>query len=149
MRATGIVRRIDDLGRIAVPKEIRRQLNIRNGDPLELFIEGSDIIWRKYSSFSLSRYIDAACTVLSRHNITYAIYDCDRILSTNRREVFLENLPRTWGNKRSTFEVDSLTVFPIIDTGEVVGFLAVKDFGSNKEIADIVVQMIVELIISG
>ena len=37
MKATGIVRRIDDLGRVVVPKEIRRSLNIREGDPLELF----------------------------------------------------------------------------------------------------------------
>lgn len=39
MKATGIVRRIDDLGRVVIPKEIRRNMNIREGDPLEIFIE--------------------------------------------------------------------------------------------------------------
>ena len=39
MRATGIVRRIDNLGRIVIPKEIRRTMNIREGDPLEIFVE--------------------------------------------------------------------------------------------------------------
>lgn len=38
MKATGIVRRIDDLGRVVIPKEIRRTLNIREGDPLEVFV---------------------------------------------------------------------------------------------------------------
>ena len=39
MRATGIVRRIDDLGRVVIPKEVRRTLRIREGDPLEIFLE--------------------------------------------------------------------------------------------------------------
>ena len=50
MRATGIVRRIDDLGRIVVPKEIRRILKIREGDPLEIFTDSNGcIILKKYS----------------------------------------------------------------------------------------------------
>ena len=50
MKATGIVRRIDDLGRVVVPKEIRRTLKIREGDPIEIFTEkDGEIILRKYS----------------------------------------------------------------------------------------------------
>ena len=50
MRATGIVRRIDDLGRVVVPKEIRRTLRIREGDPLEIFTDREgEIILKKYS----------------------------------------------------------------------------------------------------
>jgi len=49
MKATGIVRRIDDLGRIVVPKEIRRTLRIREGDPLEIFTDREgEIILKKY-----------------------------------------------------------------------------------------------------
>ena len=48
MKATGIVRRVDDLGRVVIPKEIRRSLNIREGDPLELFIEGNTVCFQKY-----------------------------------------------------------------------------------------------------
>ena len=48
MKATGIVRRIDDLGRIVIPKEIRRTMRIREGDPLELFLDGNNIVFSKY-----------------------------------------------------------------------------------------------------
>ncbi len=50
MKATGIVRRIDDLGRIVIPKEIRRTLRIREGDPLEIFVDrDGEVILKKYS----------------------------------------------------------------------------------------------------
>lgn len=50
MQATGIVRRIDDLGRIVIPKEIRRNLNIREGDALELFVDATErtVCFRPY-----------------------------------------------------------------------------------------------------
>ena len=50
MKATGIVRRIDDLGRVVIPKEIRRTMRIREGDPLEIYTsrEG-EVIFKKYS----------------------------------------------------------------------------------------------------
>ena len=55
MKATGIVRRIDDLGRIVVPKEIRRTLRIREGDPLEIFTDREgEIILKKYSPIGAS-----------------------------------------------------------------------------------------------
>ena len=50
MKATGIVRRVDDLGRIVIPKEIRRTLRIREGDPLEIYTEGNSVILRKHES---------------------------------------------------------------------------------------------------
>ena len=50
MKATGIVRRIDDLGRIVIPKEIRRTMHIREGDPLEIFTaKDGEVIFKKYS----------------------------------------------------------------------------------------------------
>lgn len=52
MKATGIVRRIDDLGRVVIPKEIRRNMNIREGDPLEIFIEDGGVVFKKYSLLS-------------------------------------------------------------------------------------------------
>ena len=48
MKATGIVRRIDDLGRIVIPKEIRKTRGIKNGDPVEIFVDGDCIVLRKY-----------------------------------------------------------------------------------------------------
>ena len=51
MKATGIVRRIDDLGRVVIPKEIRRTLKIREGDPLEIFVDrDGEVILKQYSS---------------------------------------------------------------------------------------------------
>lgn len=50
MKATGIVRRIDDLGRVVIPKEIRRTMRIREGDPLEIFTDNDgEVVFKKYS----------------------------------------------------------------------------------------------------
>jgi AbrB family transcriptional regulator (stage V sporulation protein T) len=50
MKPTGIVRRIDDLGRVVMPKELRRTLRIREGDPLEVYVDGNSVILKKYAS---------------------------------------------------------------------------------------------------
>ena len=50
MRATGIVRRIDDLGRVVIPKEIRRMLRIKEGDSLELFMSGNALVLQRYGA---------------------------------------------------------------------------------------------------
>ena len=48
MKATGIVRKLDQLGRIVIPKELRTTFDLKENDPIEIFVEGSDIILRKY-----------------------------------------------------------------------------------------------------
>ena len=50
MKSTGIIRRIDDLGRIIIPKEIRRTLNIKEGDPMELYVEDETVCFQKYNT---------------------------------------------------------------------------------------------------
>ena len=51
MKATGIIRRVDDLGRVVIPREIRRSMGIREGEPLEIFIDGRDTVcFRKYEA---------------------------------------------------------------------------------------------------
>lgn len=58
MKATGIIRRIDDLGRVVIPKEIRKTMGIQEGDPLEIFMEGQDTVcFRKYG-INLTEEID-------------------------------------------------------------------------------------------
>lgn len=52
MRDTGIVRRIDELGRVVIPKEIRKTLRIKEGDPLEIFTDKDELLFRKYSPLS-------------------------------------------------------------------------------------------------
>ena len=49
MRATGIVRRVDDLGRVVIPKEIRRSMGIREGEPMEIYLENDAVMFRRYS----------------------------------------------------------------------------------------------------
>ena len=59
MKTTGIVRRIDDLGRVVIPKEIRRNLGIREDDPLEIFIHEDCICFKKYIPNKLEKVSDA------------------------------------------------------------------------------------------
>lgn len=53
MKSTGIVRRIDDLGRVIIPKELRRTLHIKEGDPLEIFVDGDYVCFKKYNTTEL------------------------------------------------------------------------------------------------
>lgn len=48
MKSTGIVRKIDELGRVVIPKELRRTFGINSGDPVEIFVTGEEIVLRKY-----------------------------------------------------------------------------------------------------
>ena len=60
MKATGVVRRIDDLGRIVLPKELRRTMRIKEGDSLEIYTDGTDLITlKKYSPVqSVNDFVD-------------------------------------------------------------------------------------------
>ncbi len=68
MKATGIVRRIDDLGRVVIPKEIRRTMRIREGDPLEIYTEkDGEVIFKKYSPMGeLSDFAVHICETLHK-----------------------------------------------------------------------------------
>ena len=84
MKATGIVRRIDELGRVVIPKEIRRTQRIRRGDPLEIFTTGDgEVIFKKYSPIGEMNAVAAQYTeVLSKSfALTALVADRDRILT--------------------------------------------------------------------
>ena len=84
MKATGIVRRIDDLGRIVIPKEIRRTLRIREGDALEIFTDTQGgVIFKKYSPVGeLSNFAAQYADVLSRiANLPALICDRDHVIA--------------------------------------------------------------------
>lgn len=86
MKATGIVRRIDDLGRIVVPKEIRRTLRIREGDPLEIFTDREgEIILKKYSPIGeLSQFAGEYAESLSQTTgYLVIITDCDHVVAVS------------------------------------------------------------------
>ena len=66
MKATGIVRRIDELGRIVIPKEIRRVLRIREGDPIEIFTDEDGVVLKKYARIrELGDYAETYCQALT------------------------------------------------------------------------------------
>ena len=79
MKATGIVRRIDDLGRVVIPKEIRRTMRIREGDPLEIFTDkDGELIFKKYSPIGeLADFAGQICDSLRRSTDSIAAV-CDR-----------------------------------------------------------------------
>lgn len=92
MKATGIVRRIDDLGRVVIPKEIRRTLRIREGDPLEIYTDkDGEVIFKKYSMMGgLSDFAGQICETLYKTTSHPAVItDRDSIISLSgllRRE---------------------------------------------------------------
>ncbi len=84
MKATGIVRRIDDLGRVVIPKEIRRTLRIREGDPLEIYTEkDGEVIFKKYSPMGdLSDFAAQICDSIGKNTGRIAaVSDRDSIIA--------------------------------------------------------------------
>lgn len=87
MKATGIVRRIDDLGRVVIPKEIRRSMRIKEGDPLEIFTtrEG-EVVFKKYNYADEHDWAKAKAIVKALHpDLQFALYDSwgDKQTATN------------------------------------------------------------------
>ena len=84
MKATGIVRRIDDLGRVVIPKELRRTLRIRDGDPLEIYTEkDGEVIFKKYSPVGeISEFAATICEALWKAGeCSCAVCDRDAVLA--------------------------------------------------------------------
>jgi AbrB family transcriptional regulator (stage V sporulation protein T) len=79
MKATGIVRRIDDLGRVVIPKEIRRTMRIREGDPLEIYTDREgEVIFKKYSPIGELANFAAEYADTLQKTSGLAIFICDR-----------------------------------------------------------------------
>ena len=93
MKATGIVRRIDDLGRVVIPKEIRRTMRIREGDPLEIYTNSDgEVIFRKYSALDeMNENAVHVAEVMHRTaGCPVAVFDKDRAVAVSgipRREL--------------------------------------------------------------
>ena len=85
MKATGIVRRIDDLGRVVIPKEIRRTMRIREGDPLEIYTDREgEVIFKKYSPIGeLAAFAaEYAETLYKTCSLSVIICDRDAVIAT-------------------------------------------------------------------
>ena len=79
MKATGIVRRIDDLGRVVIPKEIRKTMRIREGDPLEIYTDrDGEVIFKKYSPIGEMQLFAAEYAETLAKTASMPIFVCDR-----------------------------------------------------------------------
>ncbi len=146
MKATGIGRRIDDLGRVVIPKEIRRTMRIREGDPLEIYTNSEgEVIFKKYSAIS-EMSANASYVADIMHKITSCavlIFDKDHVVASagaarkefsERRasgqlEELMENRGQFFcpdGNTNSFYPAEgvdrtAIAAVPIIAAGDVSG----------------------------
>ena len=148
MKATGIVRRIDDLGRVVIPKEIRRTMRIREGDPLEIYTsKDGEVIFKKYSLMGgVDEFAAQLCDTLSKSTGTsVAVTDRDSVIAaagSARRDLIgkrispqLEQIMEDRGiyravpSERSVFVTESLDRYcatiaaPIISEGDALGLV--------------------------
>lgn len=74
MKATGIVRRIDDLGRVVIPREIRKNLGIKEGDPLEIFVDSAEkmVCFQKYNTTIIDTLEEAISKIENDEGIEVA-----------------------------------------------------------------------------
>lgn len=125
MKATGIVRRVDDLGRVIIPKEIRRSLKIREGDPLEIFIDNNGVCFQKYSTLgSLAEEpLRVAIKMASNSGLRpIAIYDTD--IKLRGMENFPSYVSKTWEDEDEPFKYNATYgVYPIDADGDRVGYV--------------------------
>ncbi len=170
MKATGIVRRIDDLGRVVIPKEIRRTMRIREGDPLEIYTDREgEVIFKKYSpigelvSFA-AQYADTlnkTCgmsVIISDRDVIIACAGVSKKEYTDKKisgeiEDIIESRNMYVKNNDVSFPVIDdggshyvSCAMPIISEGDIVGCvasLAANDNSSNTSISkDVEVKLI-------
>lgn len=166
MKATGIVRRIDDLGRVVIPKEIRRTLRIREGDPLEIFTDREgEIILKKYSPIGelgqfAKQYADSLAQTTG-HMVCVADRDQLIAVSGGKKELLmkpiskdLENMinQRTSlvasSNERSFLKVTNEdddymyeVIAPIISEGDAIGAVIMLTKDSKSKFGEIEMKL--------
>lgn len=154
MISTGVVRKIDDLGRIVIPKEIRKSLGIRDGENLEILIEGNNIKLTKNNVINnyleyLKKIVEASGSIIAGHII---ITDREKVLCSNdskinKGDVLSERLLR-FIDERSCYNDNNLESFefassvitgyflllPIISDGDALGLVII--YNSEKKVDD-------------
>ncbi len=171
MKATGIVRRIDDLGRVVIPKEIRRTMRIREGDPLEIYTDREgEVIFKKYSPIGeLNTFASQYAETLSKTcNMSVLVCDRDAVIAVggvSKREYMDKSLSKGLDNimqGRSIYRYSSdneekiyptadegslfvSCAMPIISEGDVIGcVVSLFEEGGKKDSvsADVEVKLI-------
>ncbi len=163
MKTTGVVRRVDDLGRIVIPKELRKTLHIREGEELEVLVDEDNIILRKYSkleelSVIANKIVEIASSMLGK---TILIADRDNIIcgAGDLKKLFVgksvsKQLDKIISNEKNLVEKNissiyitddleekySYVVEPIVYYGDVFG--AVIMISPNSDIGEYDVSII-------
>ena len=165
MKATGVVRRIDDLGRVVIPKEIRKVHRIKEGDPLEIFTDKEgEIILKKYSPIGeLTEFASTYADTISKTTGHIAcITDKDTVIAVaggskkdflekglskeleevlDNKEVFKSkdnneiSIPITNSEGRERI-YNSQVIYPIITDGDVIGSVILLSKEPNKKMGD-------------
>ena len=158
MKETGILRRIDELGRIVVPKEIRKKLKIREGDNLDIFVSEDNVILRKYSPLNdletiLKILLDG---IKNNSNISVVVTDLTKVIASTKSEVeanrqitelFLELVSQKQQihmNKSMSIEIvegyktnQNLIIRPIEIYGDLFGSIILfNDFDATNSVKD-------------
>lgn len=166
MKATGIVRRIDDLGRVVIPKEIRRTLRIREGDPLEIFVDrDGEVILKKYSPIGeLGDFAkEYANSLFESMNHIILISDRDNIIAVaggpkkdymdkqignivencmESRKTTVESNPGTYDICKDTKEsYSSCVIAPIVTGGDPIGAVIVASKEENVKMEQVEIKM--------
>ena len=136
MRATGIIRRIDDLGRVVIPKDVRRQLNIKEGEPLEIYtdVNHGEVIFKKYQDDRLTPMGESMVNTLKAFGIDASVYnrDGDRVAGRGRECISTVYLDE------DTFIIENR------EWGDIIGYISVKTWKDNKpnyEVVNIVAKL--------
>ena len=130
MKATGIVRRIDDLGRVVIPQEVRRTLGIREGDPIEIFIGDRGVV--TFKKYNPCHEVECAAVLKGLYySVTKnkevgkaAIYGTDEAMIC-RNNISFPNFLTTRADE--CLELENYTVYTIKGEGDILGFLAVEN----------------------
>ena len=144
MKATGIVRRIDELGRVVVPKEIRRTLRIREGDPLEIFTDrDGEIILKKYSPIGeLGSYAQEFVQSLNKtFSVHAAICDKDVFIACSNA------IKRELGDKPISGDVEAAVInrSPVQYAAEYGDMIRILDHDGKENFTGVSISPIIAL----
>ena len=166
MKTTGVIRRIDELGRIVIPKEIRKNLRVKNGESLEIFVESGSIILKKFSQIeSLEdvsvNYVEAFNQII-KHNII--VTDRDKVIavagplkkkylgkninefterSIERRDSFSDKQKRNFKIIEDEEELGYFSFSSIVDNGDAIGSVIIVS--TDTPITDMEDKLVVVL----
>ena len=134
MKATGIIRNIDDLGRVVIPREIRRSLKIREGDPLEILIEKNCVCFKKYSTLgSFSEDILRVAQDMAQRTFNHQIAIYDRDSKVSGPNSYSSYVDESWEDNRTHFKYKGMGVYPIISDDELYGYVCCPESDMSAE----------------